>query len=94
MTSHKKSLIDVKTKEELNIYMYQNIGYDMVTFGSKWGLRSSSIRWISQPGKKLYFLINYGKNLKTISEELITDEEVFNFIVKVRREESLNNILD
>lgn len=87
-------LIDVKTKEELNIHMSQYGNHVIVVFGSKWALRNNY--------DNFYYLITYEKEHKKNTwnssklepEVAISDEEAFSFIVKVRREESLNKILN
>lgn len=83
-------LIDVKTKEELNIHMSQYGTHVRVGFGSKWALRNNY--------DNFYYLITYEKHKKNtwirrVPEVALSDEEAFNFILKVRREESLDKIL-
>lgn len=92
-------LIDVKTKEELNLFMDDHTAFPFsgiaITFGSKWGLRKygRTTEYI------IYHLITYEKEHqrntrnKVLTSQTVTDEEAFKLILKVRREENLNNIL-
>ena len=88
-------IIEVKTKEELNLFMNDYHSGITITFGSKYGLKNYG----ETTEYNIYHLITYEKEHqrntynKILTTQTVTDEEVFKLIVKVRREESLNKIL-
>lgn len=88
-------IIEVKSKEELNLFMSDYHTGIVITFGPKYGLR----KYGRTTDYCIYHLITYEKEHqrntynKILTSRTVTDEEAFRLIVKVRREENLNNIL-